>query len=117
MPAGAQDVYRSALAPKLLTFEPTGAIAAVPTYGLPETIGGVRNWDYRYTRLRDSAFTPSAFLRIGLKEEADAFMKWLEAPSPGEDVTTPRQIVYGIDSHRELAEQVLDRLEGYREGI
>jgi len=71
-------VHRSALALKLLTFEPTGAIVAASTTRLPEVIGGARNWDYRYTWLRDAAFTVYAFLRIGFRDEAAAFMSWIE---------------------------------------
>ncbi|MEZ4313428.1 MAG: glycoside hydrolase family 15 protein [Polyangiaceae bacterium] len=108
-------VQRSALALKLLTFEPTGAIVAAATCGLPEEIGGERNWDYRYTWIRDAAFTIYAFLRLGYTEEAARFMDWLRARIAEEDGPTgPLQIMYRVSGGHDLTETVLDHLDGYK---
>ncbi len=106
-------VNRSALALKLLVSRPHGSIVASPTFGLPEDIGGVRNWDYRYTWVRDASFTLYALNRLGYTEESARFMDWIETRCEQLDEHGALKIMYTIDGRSELEEFELDHLEGY----
>jgi GH15 family glucan-1,4-alpha-glucosidase len=107
-----EQVVRSALVLKALTNGPTGAIVAAATTSLPEEIGGERNWDYRFSWLRDSALTLNALFALGYTDEAHAYMGWLKRTTAGR--AKALQIMYGVGGERFLPEIELDHLEGYR---
>jgi GH15 family glucan-1,4-alpha-glucosidase len=105
------EIHQSLLVLKALTYEPTGGIVAAPTTSLPECIGGVRNWDYRYCWLRDATLTLLAMLSVGHREEAQAWREWLIRAVAGDPAQV--QIVYGIAGERRLDERELDWLSGF----
>jgi len=106
-------ITRSLLVLKLLTFQPTGAISAAATTSLPECLGGERNWDYRFTWIRDASFTLKAMFNLGHLSEADSFIHWLHGiyQKHGSDIL---QIMYSLEGEADLKEKVLTHLKGYK---
>jgi GH15 family glucan-1,4-alpha-glucosidase len=110
-------VQRSALVLKLLISRTHGSLVAAPTFSLPESVGGVRNWDYRFTWLRDAAFTLYALIRLGFVDETEAFIEWLKGRLSNDAQRGPLQVMYGLDGRQKLDEISLDHLCGYENSL
>lgn len=109
-----ETVHRSALVLKLLISHNHGSMVAAPTFGLPEEIGGLRNWDYRYTWIRDASFTVYALLKLGYQREARDFMKWVEQQCNDIGKAGSLSLMYRLDGRKDLFEVELNHLEGYK---
>jgi GH15 family glucan-1,4-alpha-glucosidase len=111
-----ETVARSAMTLKLLTYEPTGAPVAAATFGLPEQVGGARNWDYRFTWIRDASLAMHALAKLGYLDDAARFGRWIRdraIQDAAADGTSPLKIMYRVDGSSDLAEEVLDHFEGW----
>src|SRR5260221_1993278 len=106
-------IHRSALVLKLLISRKYGSLIAAPTFSLPETIGGVRNWDYRFTWLRDATFSLYALTRLGFVDETEAFIEWLKGRLIDDAQRGPLQVMYSVDGRQDLEEISLEQFCGY----